>query len=103
MQILGLHESHDGDAAPRLLQELGRLHKDQVLAMARTNPTAAAAAAAVALKGFFFGCALLLAGTAGLGISLSLSSGRRRRSSLALLAGGTLIPLGCILLMSGVI
>jgi hypothetical protein len=101
MQIFDLHESHAGYRAPLLLQALGRLHTDQVFMAARSGVDHAAEAPLLVLKIFFCVSALLLSATAGLGIFIGLRSGRRRRTSLVLLALGTLIPVGCVVLVSG--
>ena len=114
LQIFDLHESHGGYTAPAVLSAIGRLHKNQVLAapprrrapagapgapgMSPKGDGAAQPAPAVALKTLLLKwlfCieALALAFTTVLGAIIGLTHAKRKRTIVALLAAGTLVPI----------
>jgi hypothetical protein len=121
LQLFSLHEAHGDYQPPALIEKLSSVHKDQVFAAHKPDEHDQAPAAAgsppparphhgggggrhgptlatVALKWFFLVVALGLATSTGLGLWIGLSSPRRRRIPLLLLAAGTVIPLALVLL-----
>jgi hypothetical protein len=115
LQLFDLHESHGPYQAPLILQEFGRLHKDQVFAPREKHDDAPKPAQAApspppaddddgarlpvyVLKWFCLLVALTLVTSTCLGVWIALSHVKRRRASLALLAAGTVIPLSLAML-----
>jgi hypothetical protein len=106
LQIFDLHQSHDGYTAPSLMAAVGRLHKQQVFAppVPRQSPSGrgepqgrqkgrASSPATPLLKWLFFLEALGLAATTALGTWIGLTQAKRRRTILALLTLGIILPL----------
>jgi hypothetical protein len=121
LQIFDLHQSHDGYTPPPLMTALGRLHKQQVFSSrvprqlpsplesgaVRNNAVGvtgrgepqgrpkgrAPSAATLLLKWLFFFEGLGLAATTALGTWIGLTQTKRRRTLLALLVLGTMLPL----------
>lgn len=120
VQLYGLHESHDGYKPAPAIEELGMLHKDQVLKLKpkRAKPPAAAAAptatpkpaarpdegpkpATAILKALFLVVALALTAATGLGVWMAVFHGRERKAAVVLLAAGTVVPIILALLTQG--
>jgi hypothetical protein len=117
LQIFDLHESHGSYHAPAIVTAIGRLHKNQVFAppAPRNRPAGAAAGrvgggpggpppnervslATLMLKWLFFVEALGLAATTIFGVWIGLTHAKRKRTVVALLVAGTVLPLALIAL-----
>ena len=109
LQIFDLHESHGSYHAPAIVTAIGRLHKNQVFAppAPRNRPAGAAAGrvgggpggpppnervslATLMLKWLFF--------VEALGVWIGLTHAKRKRTVVALLVAGTVLPLALIAL-----
>jgi hypothetical protein len=116
LQLFSLHEAHDDYQPFALIEKLSSVHKDQVFAFgdhhtpdAEAHPPAAGTTgggqeeeektelSTVMLKSFFLLVALCLVLSTALGLWMGLTQMRRKRIAWALLAAGTLIPLGLLL------
>lgn len=109
-QIFNLHEDHAGYTASALVVGASSLHKDQVLPErdaglhggpgepARLRPAPSYAPAQWALKVYFALVALGLITSTVLGVIMALQNRLRRKTSLVLLALGTLTPIMIVLL-----
>jgi hypothetical protein len=120
LQIFGLHQSHGSYHAPAFITAIGRLHKDQVFAPVppRDRPPRPAAAGGgsgppggpppeertsvptLMLKWLFLVEALGLATTTFFGVWIGLTHAKRKRTVVALLVAGTVLPLVLIVLGS---
>ena len=120
LQIFNLHEAHDGYRPPALIEALGSLHKDQVLARAEhdhgpppgAGPEGGRAGpphhdddddhrtklSTLALKWFFEVVAIGLGLSTAFGLWLGLRFTRTPRLSWALLVAGTVVPVVLALL-----
>lgn len=123
LQIFNLHESHGTYVAPAIIVSMGRLHKNQVIAApparagsgARSEappggPTGGGppgggppgerktAPTTLALKWLFCIEALGLATTTVLGAWIGLTHAKRKRTIVALLIAGAVIPIVLIVL-----
>jgi hypothetical protein len=115
VQLFSLHEAHGSYVPPLIVEKLSAVHKDQVFAASRhhhqdaaAKPTAAARPPAgeddkvklptLALKVFFLIVALGLAASTGLGLWIGLTRPGRKRTPLAMLAAGAVIPLVLLLI-----
>ena len=117
LQIFDLHESHGSYHAPAVVTAIGRLHKNQVFAPVppRNRRPGSPAARAVGgppggppaerisvptlmLKWLFFVEALGLATTTIFGVWIGLTHAKRKRTVVALLVAGTVLPLALIAL-----
>jgi hypothetical protein len=110
LQLYSLHEAHDGYTPPPWLVGLGSLHKDQKLpSPPRPGPAGAreetkhhhddeapANPATPLLKIVFLGVATGLTVSTLIGVWMALQDRLRRRTHLALLAVGLLLPLALI-------
>jgi hypothetical protein len=113
LQLFSLHEAHGAYTPPPVVEDLGRVHKDQIWdAPARAQAHAddaheqdhhagpprhrekpPAAWPVMALKWLFLAVAVGLMGSTLLGLCLALTVGRRRGLVLALFGAGTVLPL----------
>lgn len=103
-QLFDLHEAHGRYRPPVVIQELARLHKDQVFApepqRSRTSaapepesePEPADPAPTVVLRWVFLIAAITLSLSTGLGLWIGLRQLRRRRLRWILLACGAIVP-----------
>ncbi len=117
LQIFSLHEAHGGYVPPAFLAAIGRLHKDQALALpakhsrpAHTGTEGAPAGAGApdagppmnhserkpiavyALKWLFALEAVGLVATTLFGVVIGLTHAKRKRTTLILLIVGTVLP-----------
>jgi hypothetical protein len=115
-QLFSLHEAHGDYHPPALVERLSSVHKDQVFVLGdhhdhgppapeggTAKPDADDAGdkprpATLALKVFFLVVALCLALSSSFGLWIGLTHPRRKRVSWSLVAAGTLIPVGLLLL-----
>jgi hypothetical protein len=118
-QLFSLHEAHGNYEPPAIVEKLSSVHKDQVFEFGghHGQPPADAAPHAGAeekagaeehrdkselpsllLNLFFLLVALCLAVSTALGLWMGLKQMRRKRVGWLLLAAGTLIPIGLLLL-----
>lgn len=114
LQVFRLQEARTGYTPPALVEKLGRLHKDQVYAVARArepsapSPGAAPPGAAAArpaptlskqmLQWFFTLASVGLILSTLSGIWMGATLGRWKRSARWMLALGTVLPVAMILL-----
>jgi len=116
MQIFYLNKARPTYQPPALIEELGRVHKDQVFALEQNDPRPDTApghkppkwtpptppttrvGSLYLLKWFFTLVALSLVASTLIGLWIGLSNPRRRRMSLILLALGVAIPIGLLCL-----
>jgi hypothetical protein len=114
LQLFGLHESRGAYTAPLVVQELGRLHKDQVFAPQEKHPQPPAPAqtaqdrppaqddddttplSALLLKWFFLAVALALVSSTGLGLWVALTHLKRGRVNRLVFAAGALMPIALL-------
>jgi hypothetical protein len=107
VQLFNLHEAHGGYRPPAIVEKLSSVHKDQVFAFGGHHVAGAGggppnddervAASTLMLKWFFLLVSLGLVLSTTLGIWMGLTQIRRTRLALVLLAAGTLIPVGLLL------
>lgn len=108
LQTLGLHESHDPARPPiGWVQWIASVHKDQRVPAAQTparpahapggdhhdGPPRETGPSPVPLKAFVTLLALGLIISSGLGVTIALNNPLTRRTSLALLSAGTILPI----------
>jgi len=110
LQLFSFHEAHGTYRPPAVLEALGRLHKDQDLAVlhgarpSHNGPSAAGHADSrpdktarwtiwqILLKVIFAFAAIAAMVSAGLGIWVGLSFGPRRKLLIYMLVAGTAVP-----------
>jgi hypothetical protein len=121
VQIFNLHEAHGGYKPPAIVEKLSSVHKDQVFAFGDHHHLAEAVATpgqpvagpgprsdteedtdrtglpTLLLKWFFLLVALSLVLSTAFGIWMGLTQIRARRLAWLLLAAGTIIPVGLLL------
>ena len=112
VQLFSLHEAHDGYQPAPVIEKLALLHKDQVFALKHRDsppsaaPTGAAPASrdddqpeirAYVLKWFFLVVALELVLSTAIGIWIGLSRARGRKTTVALMVAGCVVPLAVLL------
>ncbi len=115
LQIFGLHQSHYGYTAPKVLVAIGSMHKDQMLAEPQRRPPPGAGpggepgggpggpgaqrrpqllpVSVYALKWLFALEGLALAATTVFGLWIGFMQPSRRRTMLVLIVLGTVLPL----------
>jgi len=117
MQLFSLHEAHGTYEPPAILENLAKVHKDQVFETDEAKPdlppkespqdgTPAApkhhhddeemTLSTMLLKWFFLGVALSLATSTCFGLWLGLTQSRRKRTGIVLLIAGAVIPLALL-------
>ncbi len=111
LQVFSLHEAHDGYRPAPVVEKLAQLHKNQVFALKHRGspPSAAPTGAASAshdgdqpgirtyvLKWFFLVVALELVLSTAIGIWIGLSRPRGRKTTVALIAAGCVVPLAVL-------
>lgn len=110
LQIYSLHEAHGGYTPPPIVEMLSSVHKDQRFALGHRKPPSSSAkpasgesagqppheeqphTATSVLKAFFALVAISLIFTTLVGIWMALQQVRNRRTHLALLAIGIVVP-----------
>jgi hypothetical protein len=114
LQLFSLHEAHGGYKPPALIEQLGSIHKDQVLKGPpgpadaaddhdhdhdhHAGPAEAPPSWSVgALKWLFLAVAVGLMTSTLLGLWLAFTYSRRRRLVLGLFAAGVLLPVLLVL------
>lgn len=107
-QLFSLHEAHGKYEPPAIVEKLSSVHKDQVFEFGDHHGQPPDADSdkhddkselpTLLLKSFFLLVALCLAVSTALGLWMGLTQMRRKRVGWALLAAGTLIPIGLLVL-----
>jgi hypothetical protein len=114
LQLFSLHEAHGNYTPPMIIEKLSSIHQDQVFAPGHHHPDAKPAGAAAGpanddddklktstliLKIYFFWVVAggLIVSTL-LGLWIGLTHPLRRRAALILVAIGTVIPIGLLLI-----
>ena len=115
LQLFSLHEAHDGYQPAPMIEKLAQLHKDQVFARKHRGPPPGKAPASAAsgpavphdddqpairtyvLKWFFALVALELIVSTAFGIWIGLSRPRGKKTTIALIAAGCVLPLAVLI------
>jgi hypothetical protein len=114
LQVFRLHEPHGGYTPPMVIEELGRLHKDQVFAPLPPKPAPKPSAGApkpaakpaeqapkpahLALQWFAIVVGVLLATSTTLGLWMALAYSAQKGRLLVLLLLGVAVPVALVLL-----
>jgi hypothetical protein len=114
LQVFRLHEPHGGYTPPMVIEELGRLHKDQVFAPLPPKPAPkppgapkpaatpsaepAPKPAHLALQWFVIVLGVLLATSTALGLWMALAYSAQKGRLLVLLLLGVAVPVALIML-----
>jgi hypothetical protein len=123
LQLFSLHEAHDGYEPPVLIERLGRLHKDQTLALRPKRPLPKPARVAAsgdwvapakakhdddddappakvtALKWLFLAAAVMLIVSTLLGLWMAFTQNRRKVVLLVIFILGAVAPAAILLLL----
>jgi len=104
LQLFSLHEAHGTYKPPALIEQLGSVHKDQILKPPgdadddhdhdhhRAGPEAPPPWSVVALKWLFLAVAVSLMASTLLGLWLAFTASRRKRLVFGLFAAGVVLP-----------
>ena len=115
LQLFSLHEAHDGYQPAPVIEKLAQLHKNQVFALKHHGPPPDQAPASASsgpttphddgqpairtyvLKWFFVLVALELIVSTVFGVCIGLSRPRGKKTTIALIAAGCVLPLAILL------